>query len=1055
MTARRQASTTSLAQFARAVSPELGDKSLDFCNAFWGTGDGGVDVLFARMRGATRTMEELRNFWKERALIEEQYAKRLAGLAKFTLGRDEIGDLRTSLDTLRLETEKQSGFHLMVAQQIKNDLEGQATTFLSKQQQHKKTYQALIEKEFKNKQTQESYVTKAREKYESDCMRINSLTAESTLMQGKDLENIQKKLDRVQQTVQANERDFANFARALQDNVRKWEMSWKAFCDSCQDMEEERLEFMKDNVWAYANSVSTVCVADDQSCEAIRLSLEQVEPERDMQNFVREYGTGNDIPDPPGFVNYANPNAIPSASQPPSTRPANFARTSGRPRETAPSPPPPDDDQEPSTNLAGVGLGIARQADAAADAQARSASRASYRNGNGPEVPPVNGHAPPQAAPVSRSQQPPAGGMRPADSQADVIDPTAKTMIKIGDNAYDVDLSRDPQAQTGRGSAQNGNAVVTPIKVGQEDDPLARQMAELKRAAPARGMSVRRSGNWQNAAPQAPSPTAGGQHGVSSLTKRDSTTKLSPPPGGSENRGRPPSRDYRHSADIVVGAYPIPSSRPASPNPPTAKYMMPPPQTPAGPGANLPVQEILADYQQSFPGERKSLSRPPSQAGHASGMPGHSPRPSQSSVHRERPLSMGGQAGVGAQGRSVSPQPYAPVSRSTSPAALHHAPAAPAPNSSVSSRNSYSSRVTPPSVNGTNGQTHNHSLSRNSVRRNSTSNSIRQNSMSVPQPVAQQQRATSPGPGGAPMRQNSMTVPQTGAQRQGAPSPGPNRHSSMSVPQAAPHQQRPTSPNSVGIALDLNGRVVTDSMADMYAQRQQQQQQQQQQQTQYGQPPPQNQPPPQQQHSVARRPTYTVNSNGYPQQTMPPQAPTQYPPTPVSTYSQQYGVQQPQQAPPPQRMYGAPPPAQYQQPQVYQPQPHEYTRQGAVVQNLHRGASMNGYYEQGGYAQPQQQQQQQQQQPFAYRAPSPARAPSPQPPPLPTGFTEDGRPVLFYVKALYDYQATIDEEFDFQSGDVIAVTATPEDGWWSGELLDEARRQPGRHVFPSNFVCLF
>lgn len=61
----------------------------------------------------------------------------------------------------------------------------------------------------------------------------------------------------------------------------------------------------------------------------------------------------------------------------------------------------------------------------------------------------------------------------------------------------------------------------------------------------------------------------------------------------------------------------------------------------------------------------------------------------------------------------------------------------------------------------------------------------------------------------------------------------------------------------------------------------------------------------------------------------------------------------------------------------------------------------------------------------------------------------------FLVKALYDYNATIEEEFDFQAGDIIAVTATPEDGWWSGELLDEDRRQKGRHVFPSNFVCLF
>jgi hypothetical protein len=68
MTARRQPSTTSLAKYARAGSPDPSVRNLDFCNAFWGLADAGVDVLFARMRGAARTMEELRNFWKERSV---------------------------------------------------------------------------------------------------------------------------------------------------------------------------------------------------------------------------------------------------------------------------------------------------------------------------------------------------------------------------------------------------------------------------------------------------------------------------------------------------------------------------------------------------------------------------------------------------------------------------------------------------------------------------------------------------------------------------------------------------------------------------------------------------------------------------------------------------------------------------------------------------------------------------------------------------------------------------------------------------------------------------
>ena len=87
---RRQSSTTSLSRYVRADHPAE-NRSLDFCNAFWGQEDAGVDVLFARVRGASRTVEEVRNFYKERANIEEEYAKRLNKLAKMNVGRDEIG----------------------------------------------------------------------------------------------------------------------------------------------------------------------------------------------------------------------------------------------------------------------------------------------------------------------------------------------------------------------------------------------------------------------------------------------------------------------------------------------------------------------------------------------------------------------------------------------------------------------------------------------------------------------------------------------------------------------------------------------------------------------------------------------------------------------------------------------------------------------------------------------------------------------------------------------------------------------------------------------------
>ncbi|KAF8557891.1 hypothetical protein OG21DRAFT_1481898 [Imleria badia] len=285
-------------------SPDTSGSNHDFCNGIWGVGDGGVDALFARMRGAARTTEELRNFWKERSAIEEDYANRLAKLAKMQIGKDEIGvdvlfarmrnatriteelrnfwkersaieeeyakrlaklarmliredeigELRNSIDTLRLETDKQAGFHAQLAQQIRTDLEIPV-------------YQAMIEEAHKVKQTREQHAREAREKYKLDCVSINSYTVQSTLVQGNDLEKDHLKPELAEQTAQVNEDDYVQKTKVSKLTMQEWEQNWKAFCDTCQDLEEERMEFMKDNMWTYANAMSMVCVSDDESCE--------------------------------------------------------------------------------------------------------------------------------------------------------------------------------------------------------------------------------------------------------------------------------------------------------------------------------------------------------------------------------------------------------------------------------------------------------------------------------------------------------------------------------------------------------------------------------------------------------------------------------------------------------------------------------------------------------------------------------------------------------------------------------------------------------------------
>lgn len=887
MSARRQPSSTSLSKFARVNSPDLSNRSLDFCNAFWGNTEGGVDVLFARMRGAARTVEEVRAFWKERASIEEEYSKRLSKLAKQVLGRDEIGELKNSLDTLKLETDIQANAHAKLAQQVRSELENPAGAFVTRQSQFKRTAQAAIEKAFKNKQTHEAYVTKAREKYEADCMRINSYTAQSTLVQGKDLEKIQLKLERARQTVTANERDFKNFARELEATVEKWERDWKLFCDACQDLEEERIEFMKDNVWAYANAVSTVCVSDDESCEKIRIALEQLEPERDMENFVRDYGTGNEIPDPPRFISYTNPESTASATARQAPRYAHYTRSSSRHQsmvDAMKAQPPEEEPIGPGVAGFGSGANVMSESPVAVSNHSRGGSVSSPANG-------FNGTSPP-AVPTLAANAPPSSATNivpgPPPFQHDPSGPATKTMIAIGSNAYEVDPSRDPQSVPN--SARSGSTGPINPNVGSENDPLRRHMAELQSAGtgPMRRNSanITRPTNFQS-----PSPTP------SNVPVQIGSALAAPP----ASTGQPQNRDYRNSAEFVVGG-PPPGSRPTSPaGPPVAAHMMPPAQTPSSP---LPVESVVQSYAQALPGERRaSISRQ------------NSPNLGPSHTHNqslgqnitrggelERPRSREGFAGIGSGGRTPSPGP-------------------------------------------------------------------------------------SPS--------NNMNV--NGAQ------PQPYR-----IPSPAPHNL------DLGIKLDATGQVTHDLMAEQYRQQQQQHVNSQinQNHGSYG---------PQRTGS-----THMISPVGPPP---PVQAP--YPPV-------QYQQPLPYMQPPPTQAQG---PSSQHQPPGWQGHPMGSNVPGANT--MQRVPSMNAHQNGTNYHQP------------TYY--EPRRSPSPQraAPAAPTGQWIDGKPVLFYVKALYDYQASIDEEFDFQAGDVIAVTSTPEDGWWTGVLLDDSRRIPGRTVFPSNFVCLF
>ncbi|WVF72380.1 hypothetical protein IAT40_007195 [Kwoniella sp. CBS 6097] len=1119
---RRSQSTTSLSRLYQGSSSsgpnggaafteaELSDPKMDFCNAFWGTGDRGFDVVMTRLRGAGRTVEELRSYWKERAAIEEDYAKRLTKLSRTTLGKDEVGDLADALQHLLAETAQQANYHSSLGNEIRQTVEQPTTELGSRLHNLKKGLQASVEKAYKNKGLQEQHVQKARERYEQDCLKLNSYTAQSSLTQGKELDKIQSKLERVRQTIGANEQDFRQFVRVLEQTQAKWEGEWKGFCDHVQDLEEDRLALTKDLVWTYANAVSQVCVEDDSSCERIREKLEQFEPQNDMLNFVKGWGTGDMIPDPPRFINYNLGESYPTQ---PAFHEARFQRISSRP----PMPPsqagqpqleqepeseePAQNEHESSSQPNGAASGINGLSDNLHRTTLQDEPPASDRTAPAPEAdrkPPFGGVALPGMA--SATSPPPQEESKFNSMPPPPVPPTMS-----------MPEPRIPSRQSNHSPA--------PRNVNDEEDPMAKALADLRREPPPPG-SVRRNASHRRAesvvsasgstrgsqyghgikSPSSPAPNRMSYHqqqqqqhqhqpNMPPAQSRGSVDMtLSPPQSGhtaaalaksmeefrqQSSRGPDPKRqsvNYANYADDIVGSHP--TSRPgtpsgqAAPRAPSPAMMQPPKQ----PETHI-ADEVLSQYHQAFPGERSERSR--SRAG--SVISSHSRAGSfVEQQQQQQPASPSAQpregfVGIGAGGgggRSPSPQP--PMFRSPSPSPVMNQGSLGPQNLGIALD------------------------AKGGVAQDTMAEQYRRQ---YQQQQQQQQgpppQAMSSYPGqrnsqyGAPQQQMAGSQDQRSSMY-GAPPKSPMATSPGGMPPSV-NSNRPRSGGFESYEYNAEGRRAhQQSVPSNYVEPTRQSQQH----------------PAWSQTGNYEVPPFVEYSRQFPPAeddeeddevvvfcdmraprnprhgplliTIHPNIPTAQPP-PQPSYGQYPGPSSLQLATtthnqPPQPAYGQhPSPSQpyggingygqnAQPPQGYvaPPQQQQHQQQPYQTSQYARAASpapQQQQQQQYGYRAPSPQPQQQQQQQYGGRA---GQTPSPQPnqpPPnvAPTGqWAANGLPVLFYVKALYDYAAQSAAEFDFQAGDIIAVTSTPEDGWWSGELLDEARRIPGRTDFPSN-----
>ncbi|KAG0350559.1 Proline-serine-threonine phosphatase-interacting protein 2, partial [Podila minutissima] len=268
-----------------------------------GKDDAGYSALTTRMRHAKLTCQEILGMFQARAALEEEYGKKLLKLSKAPLGKDELGSLRDSLDVVRYEIEATGKSHIELASKMRDQLENALADFNNSQKDKRKLHQVSIDRTFRNKQLYLQQLVKAKEKYDAECIRTKGLSAAKMNLVGKELDKVSLKMEKTELASRAADVEYQASIRQLTEINDKWIVEWRTACDKFQLLEEQRIDYVRTCLWNYANIISSTCVADDESCERIRSSLEVCDVNQNLQSFIDASATGDETPDIPTYLN--------------------------------------------------------------------------------------------------------------------------------------------------------------------------------------------------------------------------------------------------------------------------------------------------------------------------------------------------------------------------------------------------------------------------------------------------------------------------------------------------------------------------------------------------------------------------------------------------------------------------------------------------------------------------------------------------------------------------------------------------------------------------------
>ncbi|XP_028980843.2 F-BAR domain only protein 2 isoform X13 [Esox lucius] len=265
-----------------------------FVENFWGEKNNGFDVLYHNMKHGQISSKELTDFIRERATIEEVYARSMTKLAKSAGNFSQLGTFAPVWDVFKTSTDKLAGCHMELVRKLQELIKEVQKYVDDQAKAHKKTKEEVASTLEAVQTIQTTAVTlhKSKENYNAKTVEQERLRKEGATQ--RDLEKAGVKAKKATEAYKGLVEKYAaaklEFEQKMAETAQKF-----------QDIEESHIVHMKNIIESYTQSVDETHVQIGEVHAEFERNMENTSVESLIQKLSESKGTGRERPGPIEF----------------------------------------------------------------------------------------------------------------------------------------------------------------------------------------------------------------------------------------------------------------------------------------------------------------------------------------------------------------------------------------------------------------------------------------------------------------------------------------------------------------------------------------------------------------------------------------------------------------------------------------------------------------------------------------------------------------------------------------------------------------------------------